>query len=387
MTPGAILAPANRLNHQTIAKVTFVAMRRALNFVTFCVSLCIALLGTRASARDNAAPTLLSADQGQALADFALRSGPTIDPQPDCSHLVHMLYAQAGLRYSYQGSRVLHRGAPDFARVKKPHPGDLIVWMGHVGIVLSPEDTTFLSSVRSGIITESWTNDYWTARGRPRFFRYVVGPKADLALLEEIAQQQDRRVAARPAPPQRPAEAGWHAGEADSPATSLSNVAGVESVIFLRQRGKANKIDVAAALQQDQLDLARRLIGGDRLDSTRPLSVVDHLAVTRIEVAHGTGTIRVQFSETLSLEQGTVLPGRTVERELKLNLRDGVWVISDPEQRLYIPREQAIDIFEIQAELVMQRNTVSTDKHTIIKALALLYDREPPIASAQARNR
>src|SRR5215472_6206910 len=364
-------------------------MRPARNFVAFYLCLCIALLGTRASARarDNAAPALLSADQGQALADFALRSGPAVDPQPDCSHLVHMLYTQAGLPYSYQGSRVLHRGAPGFVRVKHPHRGDLIVWMGHVGIVLSAKDTTFLSSVRSGIITESWTNDYWTARGRPRFFRYVVGPKADLTLLTEVAQQPNRQIVSRLVRPQHPAEARLPMDDADSPAPSPSNTGATESVIVMRQRGKANKSDVAAALRQDQLDLASRLLGGERVDSTRPLTVVEHLEVTRIEVAHGTGTIRVKFSETLALEQGAVLQGRTVEREFNLSLRDGVWVISDPEQRFYIPRERAIDIFELQAELAVQRNAVSTDKHSIIEALALLYDQEPPIASAQARNR
>src|SRR5262249_51807616 len=73
------------------------AMRVNHSFVTLCLCLCLVLLGTGANARsrDNAAPGLLSPDQGQALADFALRAGPNIDPKPDCSHLVHMLYTQA----------------------------------------------------------------------------------------------------------------------------------------------------------------------------------------------------------------------------------------------------------------------------------------------------
>lgn len=364
-------------------------MRVTLNFVILHLCLCVILLGTgiSARARDNAAPTLLSADQGQALADFAARSGPAIYPQPDCSHLVYMLYTQAGLNYPYEGSRVLHRGAPDFVRVKTPQPGDLIVWMGHVGIVLSPEDNSFLSSVRSGIISESWTNDYWRVRGRPRFFRYVLGPKADLTLLADLAPQRNRRTATRPE--QQPSEVGLRTEKPDSlvPSSSSTRAVKTSSVIMMRQRGKANKIDVAAALRQDQLDLASRLLEGERLDSARPLSVVEHLEVTQIKVKHGAGAIRVKFSEALALERGVVVPRRTIERELKLNLQDGIWVISDPEQRFYIPREQAIDIFELQAELIPQGNTIRTDKRAIIKALALLYDLEPAIASAQARNR
>jgi hypothetical protein len=243
--------------------------------------------------------------------------------------------------------------------------------------------------VRSGIITESWTNEYWTARGRPRFFRYVVGPQTDLTLLADVAEQGGQRVAPRAERPQQRSEARLHAEELDSPARSSSkdNAAEAPSIIVMRQRGKANKSDVAAALHQDQLDLASRLLEGERLDSSRPLSVVERLEVTQIEVTRGRGAIRVRFTEILAVERGAVVPGRTVEREFKLTLRDGAWIISDSEQRLYVPHEQAINIFELQTELIAQANMVRTDKRAIIKALALLYDQEPAIATAQARNR
>jgi cell wall-associated NlpC family hydrolase len=147
-----------------------------------------------ASAAQSQSPTgvdysdtvLVSAEQGRALADFAIQSGPRVRPKPDCSHLVHLLYARAGLIYPYEDSRVLYRGIDDFERVKKPQPGDLAVWRGHVGIVLSPKEKTFLSSVRSGIITESWSAPHWARRGRPHFFRYRIGPSANMSLLAAI---------------------------------------------------------------------------------------------------------------------------------------------------------------------------------------------------------
>src|SRR6478736_1658575 len=172
-------------------------MKLMLKFVLAVLSLCFAMAASAAQSGsqsqsqlktgvDYGDTVLVSAEQGQALADFAMQAGPRVRPKPDCSHLVHLLYARAGLIYPYEDSRVLYRGVDDFERVKTPQPGDLAVWLGHVGIVLSPEDKTFLSSVRSGIITESWAAPHWARRGRPHFFRYRIGPSANLALLAAI---------------------------------------------------------------------------------------------------------------------------------------------------------------------------------------------------------
>ena len=144
----------------------------------------------RAETDDSSATVLVSPEQGEALAAFALQSERRIRPKPDCSHLVHLLYARAGLIYPYEDSRVLYRGVSDFKRVKTPQAGDLAVWLGHVGIVLSPEEKTFLSSVRSGIITESWAAPHWVRRGRPRFYRYRIGPDADMNLLARIMNDE-----------------------------------------------------------------------------------------------------------------------------------------------------------------------------------------------------
>jgi hypothetical protein len=177
-------------------------MRSVLKLGLVVLSL-LTIVGPAASAAavdDYADTVLLSPEQGEALASFAAQSQKRIRPKPDCSHLVHLLYARAGLIYPYEDSRVLYRGVSNFERVKTPQPGDLAVWMGHVGIVLSPEEKTFLSSVRSGIITESWTAPHWVRRGRPRFYRYRIGPTANMAFLANVMRdgsrsQSDRSIA------------------------------------------------------------------------------------------------------------------------------------------------------------------------------------------------
>jgi cell wall-associated NlpC family hydrolase len=104
------------------------------------------------------------------------------DTEMDCSHFVQYLYEQAGLYYGYTPSRVLYKGIKNFKRVVRPKSGDLIVWQGHVGIVVSPKETTFLSALNSGVKTSSYLSDYWKKRGRPRFLRYVGQPQEAPAL-------------------------------------------------------------------------------------------------------------------------------------------------------------------------------------------------------------
>ena len=106
---------------------------------------------------------------------FLLSMGAQIhETELDCSHFVQFLYEQAGLYYDYMPSRVLYAGIKEFKRVLHPRAGDLVVWKGHVGIVVDPKQKSFLSSLRSGVKESSYESNYWKRRGQPRFMRYVA---------------------------------------------------------------------------------------------------------------------------------------------------------------------------------------------------------------------
>jgi cell wall-associated NlpC family hydrolase len=108
----------------------------------------------------------------------------------DCSHLVHYLYDSAGLYYNYEPSKNLYMGSKDFRRVYHPQPGDLIVWQGHVGIVVDPRQHSFISSLNSGVKVSSYVTSYWKRRGNPRFFQFAGPhtPPFDLAGMEAVAR-------------------------------------------------------------------------------------------------------------------------------------------------------------------------------------------------------
>jgi len=115
----------------------------------------------------------LSSDEGLAVISAALDSKVRMFSGRDCSHLVHAIYERAGFPYAYLTSYDLYDGADGFQRVWYPQPGDLIVWRGHVGIVVRPSRHVFYSFLRSGPTTDDYESSYWTSRGRARFYRYI----------------------------------------------------------------------------------------------------------------------------------------------------------------------------------------------------------------------
>jgi cell wall-associated NlpC family hydrolase len=126
------------------------------------------LLAQKASAAD-----MLTRDDGLAVVATALDERVHMRGTRDCSHLVHAIYDQAGFSYAYASSGDLYRGTDEFQRVKKPQPGDLIVWRGHVGIVVNPKRREFYSFLRHGPGTDFYNAQYWKQRGPVRFYRYI----------------------------------------------------------------------------------------------------------------------------------------------------------------------------------------------------------------------
>lgn len=117
----------------------------------------------------------LTKDDGREVVEVALDKRVRMGHKRDCSHLVHAIYEQAGFSYPYASSSELYRGTDDFRRVKKPQPGDLVVWRGHVGIVVNPRRREFYSFLRHGPGLDEYDAQYWKQRGPVRFYRYVKG--------------------------------------------------------------------------------------------------------------------------------------------------------------------------------------------------------------------
>jgi len=116
----------------------------------------------------------LNSDDRLAVIASALDAKTPRVAEHDCSHLVHAIYERAGFPYTYASSDDLYDGVEGFHRVTRPQPADLVVWHGHVGIVIRPSRHVFFSFLtHGGPGTDDYKSQYWRGRGEPRFYRYV----------------------------------------------------------------------------------------------------------------------------------------------------------------------------------------------------------------------
>jgi hypothetical protein len=128
-----------------------------------------------AQSKSDARLRLLSVNQGETIVQAAWELRRGLNPKPDCSHFIQAVYAKAGFVYDYATTREIFTGIDGFRRVQHPQPGDLVVWQGHMGIIIDPNEHSFYSSVLSGFAIENYQSNYWQARlGHPRFYRFVV---------------------------------------------------------------------------------------------------------------------------------------------------------------------------------------------------------------------
>lgn len=135
----------------------------------------VAAKAARPAARASHARTerLLTPDDGLAVISAALDAQRHLASNQDCSHLVHTIYGRAGFPYEYATADDLYEGVDAFRRVFHPQVGDLIVWHGHVGIIVRPSRHVFFSFLSEGPATDNYRSAYWRGRGEARFYRYI----------------------------------------------------------------------------------------------------------------------------------------------------------------------------------------------------------------------
>lgn len=300
---------------------------------------------------------MLSRREGAALRDFTLARPTRLEPKPDCSHLMHQVFTAAGLEYPYANSFDIYRGVPQFRRVKNPQAGDLIVWRGHVGLVVDPEERSFYSSLGSGIQTNQYDNRYWRKRGQPRFYRYLTaGPDKTTLLLARARGPQPDTLRAANVPTTRveadatvdrslSSDASETAEIDDSMTASAESFRLPDSIPVVTAGFAPSKEEVAQALSELTNGSGGILRTTNLTVFASPVVIFDALKVEKVKIKRDRGWAEVRIKWRLELSQDKMKESsRSEKRRWELRRTEQGWQALAPADRVYVPADVSVQV-------------------------------------------
>jgi hypothetical protein len=297
---------------------------------------------TRLVDESRAQSFLLNTSEGLAVIGAALESRNGSLSKLDCSHLVHTVYQRAGFPYAYASSSDLYAGVDEFRGVAHPHVGDLVVWPGHVGIVVNPAESTFFSALRSGSGVDSYSSSYWRERGTPRFYRYA---KAGAKVRQEIAAAD---------PGLTPASLGA-AVDGESKPASIVNLANIRLPrVQIINSAKPRNREVTQALQLSLNADLEGLREADLFKLPRPMIVFSQVEVRTVKVHGQQGQAQVRITALLSLDGGQMSLKQWQQIQTwPMRRRDNnSWELLLPQDEIYVPRATAVRVLAHQLSLL-----------------------------------
>jgi hypothetical protein len=334
----------------------------------------------------SASGRLLTAKEGRAIVTAAREQEQPVRGAQDCSHLVHQVYALAGFDYPYASSFDLYAGSESFARVKAAQPGDLIVWPGHAGIVFDTGQHSFYSLVRSGLQTEDYEGAYWRSRGRPRFYRYVVGRRGSFEVAANRAAtrgSQDVRLRdAQPAVEEHSDSASSTAKKSSTetsertaavygpPAPDVAVKVGdvPASIVIAEGRKQPTSDEVLEGISELSSAAGNVLRTDEPLTLGTPVVIYDQLAMERVEIKRDHGWAHLQIDSSLSIANaGTDVKKRSEKVRWELRRTKAGWEAVAPLDRTYVPRDVAVRMLAAQLAQLTQSDGAARHGEVVLR--------------------
>ena len=360
-------------------------LRHGLAFVFSCalaVFAALLLCPLRAAAAQEGhreAYRLVTRDEGLAIVDAISDHHQSLRgkrAKPDCSHLVNDIYDFAGFPYPYAKSADLYRGQASFVRVSGPQPGDLIVWRGHVGLVLDPRQHLFYSSLRSGLDTEDFTSAYWRRRGAPRFYRYRAASDQTILTARRITPRNDMQSSfrtqlvsqsttdeARTNVTSRDSIEPLSNSDDDPPVQQVSRAEEPKNASnFLINMGnkKPTTEQVKEAISKTYQSVSQGLNADSLLHSKSPVVIFTRLRVEQLEFKGKHGWANVSIDTEATLTSGVLdKAARHDQQRWEMQRAKSGWTIVAPTQSIYVPRALAVRIFAQQLAQLTDQNSAS----------------------------
>ncbi len=350
----------------------------------------------QASAQDGpAAPRpapnfrLLNAKEERSIVHAAKDQAQSGREAQDCSHFVHQTYLEAGFEYPYANSFELYAGHENFQRVRHPRPGDLIVWPGHVGIVLDPIEHSFYSLVRTGLEAQDYLGAYWKARGRPRFYRYKVekgeiltavrtpvAPQAvNLKKQHDTATLVEERTPAASTSNRAPKAVSERTKVENDPPTpsAAPSAEGAtfdvrKSIIVAAGTKQPTSSQVADAIADLTNGSGEVLRADDSLKLVLPVVIFERIEVERLEFKrnHGWATLRIDSRATIA--NGETDYKRRRERvRWELRRSESGWEVITSMDRIYVPNDVAVRSLAAQLARLTEKDGSAAHQETILR--------------------
>src|SRR5215471_4988883 len=347
---------------------------------------------------DRSSPRLVSKEEGAALAQAALHHWPQMRDKPDCSHLVHEVYAEAGLKYEYAPTNDIFEGLDSFQRVPQPQAGDLVVWQGHVGIVIDPEDHSFYSSVITGFSVSNFSSSYWESRGPRRFYRYRITNAQSVRLLQRASHRKTYAAVTRPAvkkpsyiTEKKNLEDESTEAETDLPDRSVDKESGPAAVKenriaagVITTTRRPIKEEVRSAFVRLSDANAAQWQQSAALDA--PIEIVDGFEAGRFETQGSSGWAELKMTTIAFFADGRM---HTTRRTMKvrftlLRQADG-WTLQAPANRFYLLRAAAVRMIAARLAMLARDPDNAKDVKDLHKALGILLAEDRSLKASTLR--
>jgi NlpC/P60 family len=369
------------------------------SFPALCLATASAMFGQNIwpASPETPEPRTLARTEGRKILATIPRVDVESESETDCSHLVHDVYEQAGFPYDYVTSRELYIGSTNFTRVRVPQAGDLVVWRGHVGIVIDPKQRSFFSFVRSGPDTQFYDSPYWRSRGNARFFRYVTRtPLHAGRTLEDAghANHQPLQGSNRSSENHVPSElANPTPARTSHPVSTVDSfgptAAEASHEIVLQVAGKSPSPEEVIAAFVEMNQGSGEFLRTHSLNNLGKFTVVYRevrISTVQIKGKRGTALVRVESLGVLGdVQMGSQLRWR--EQSLDLEKTKRGWVMSPVQNAAYVNREVAMKVLSARlADLAKNTDTTpqqEREQKQIILFLNLLVTNDSTTASAE----
>jgi len=323
---------------------------------------------------------VVSREEGTAIAQLTLQHWPQVRDKPDCSHLVHDVYAEAGLDYDYASSNEIFEGIDSFQRVEQPQAGDLVAWRGHVGIVIDPEDHSFYSSVNAGFSVSQFDSSYWLSRGPRRFYRYMINDLQSARLLERAARGKPYLASYRAKLAGNPVDHADNRLAVSTPdrgagAPFADRIRSVDPV--MQSPAKPTMDQILAAFMKLSDSNAQALLQTGFLNG--PIEILDSFQLSKTETRNSSIWVEFKVKKIAFFADGKMRAAHATEKvRLSLLRQSGRWTLVDPANRVFLLRHDAVAM--ITGRLArLSRASDTAELKPLSKALETLLGEDAPL--------